>query len=97
MPTFAWILFAVGGFLLFFIVLSVLLKRFGGYAPGWRIRCAACGHVRPAAEAGIVRVAAAGTKHTLGYCQQCRKLGRMVIERDPGQVESPESAPLAKS
>jgi len=61
----------------------MVLRRVKGYAPGWRVRCLACGHTRPAAEAGIIRVAAAGRKYTLGRCSACGKLRWIVIERDP--------------
>ncbi|QDU71688.1 hypothetical protein [Mucisphaera calidilacus] len=67
----------------FFAILSAIISRTGGYAPGWRIRCTTCGHHKPAAEAGIIRVAAAGTKYTLGRCSHCRKLRLVAIEKDP--------------
>lgn len=76
------VLTCVLSFLTFFVVLSLILKKFGGYAPGWRIRCAACSAHRPAAEAGIVRVGAVGTKHTIARCPTCSKVGHAIIERD---------------
>lgn len=76
-----------GGLFVLFLVLSVVLKRTGGYAPGWRVRCLDCDATRPAAEAGIVRVGATRSKYTILRCEACGKARRTVIEREPGQME----------
>ncbi len=89
MDTTLWIVLGIVAFLAFFAALSLVLKRFGGYAPGWRIRCAACGYFHPAAEAGIIRVAAVGTKHTIARCSACGKVGHAIIERYPSSVDLP--------
>ncbi|MDP6442680.1 MAG: hypothetical protein QF805_02715, partial [Pirellulaceae bacterium] len=49
-------------------------------APGWRIRCTTCGRSRRAAEAGVVRLGAVGTKRTLGKCSNCNALRWVAIE-----------------
>jgi hypothetical protein len=68
----------------FFVALTLILRKTGGYAPGWQVRCTSCGWTRPAAEAGIVRVGAASRgKWTLGWCRNCRKLRWIAIERQP--------------
>jgi hypothetical protein len=70
------------GLVLFFSIISFVLKRTGGFAPGWQIRCPSCGRTADASEAGIVRVGAASVgKRILGRCTQCKRLRWLALER----------------
>lgn len=53
-------------------------------APGWQIRCRKCGFTEPWGKYGI-RLAAAGTEYTVGWCAKCRWIRTHAIER----AESP--------
>src|SRR6185369_18008092 len=61
-----------------------------GYAPGWQVRCRKCGLTFDAADLGIVRIGAAGTNYALRWCQQCRRLRWVAVERRPADL--PEHA-----
>lgn len=57
----------------------------GGFAPGWRLRCAKCGWSADAGEAGIVRIGAASfRKRVLGTCGQCGRVRLLALERVAG-------------
>ena len=57
------------------IAFFALLRLFGGYAPGWLVRCRKCGKTRNASEAGLIRVGKTGAPGlTLDYCSDCRKI-----------------------
>ena len=79
------------GLVAILVIMSAVRKRTGGHAPGWRVRCLSCGHTRPAADAGIVRVGAfSSKKYTLGRCSHCGGLRFIAIETDPdveGELE----------
>lgn len=49
-------------------------------APGWQVRCRKCGFTEPWGKYGI-RLAAAGTSYTIGWCSKCRWVHIHVIER----------------
>ena len=77
-----WLAIPVVVLLVLIAVLGLVLRRTGGYAPGWMMRCASCGYTRPAAEAGMVRVGAASwKKYTLGRCTRCNRFRIFAIER----------------
>jgi hypothetical protein len=67
------------------VLIRIMLRLRGGYAPGWRVRCLSCGDVRPAAEHGIVRLWrwSAFGKPTLVMCRRCGWLRMGWLERDP--------------
>ena len=46
------IIWMVAGFIGIYIVIGIILRLVGGYAPGWEIRCRRCGHKRDAAGRG---------------------------------------------
>jgi len=71
------------GLTVIFFVLGKLLGKVGGYAPGWRIRCLSCGKIRPATEAGIIRIVGAGKSYKFLRCGTCEKLRWVALERDP--------------
>jgi hypothetical protein len=78
-----WSIWLVLGVVGFYLLLGIILRITGGYAPGWQIRCGSCGATRAAAEVGIVRVGwfkgqAAGT---FGWCKNCRGLRMFLVER----------------
>jgi hypothetical protein len=75
----------VGGIVVLYLILSVILRFTGGYAPGWQIRCRGCGATRPAAEAGVVRAGIHRGKvsGTFGRCWACRGWRTFVVERVP--------------
>jgi hypothetical protein len=60
--------------------ISFVLKRSGGYAPGWQLRCTTCGHTGDAAKAGLIRIGSTESQ-TLGYCSKCSRLRWLAIER----------------
>jgi len=67
-----------------FVVVSLVVRRTGGYAPGWQLRCKKCNAIWDAGEVGIVRIGAASRgKVTYGRCKNCRKWAWMAIERKP--------------
>ena len=69
---------------MFWIVLGIILRITGGYAPGWRVRCRTCDHKRDAAKVGIVRVGkSVRAKRTFGWCANCRRLRAFMVERKP--------------
>ena len=79
-----WLLLGLGVLL---GIMTLILKLTGGYAPGWEVRCTACGTTRDAGEAGLVRVKAASIgKRTLGWCSNCRRFRVLAIERTPAQL-----------
>lgn len=45
----------------------------------WRIRCEACGHDRPLASTGGLRLWASSPARKLGECTQCGRLQPMLI------------------
>jgi hypothetical protein len=61
-----------------------------GRAPGWRIRCCTCGFTEHFGKYGI-RMAAAGTKYTLGRCQCCNRIRIQIIEK--GLAPTSQEAP----
>jgi hypothetical protein len=69
---------------LIFLVLNAVLRRTGGYAPGWQFRCSNCNRTRDAGEAGVVRIGAASVgKRALGYCSGCHQFRLIALERKP--------------
>jgi hypothetical protein len=71
------------GLVLFFVIIMLVVKATGGYAPGWQIRCTKCGRTRDAGKAGLVRLKATSVgKRTLGWCSGCGGLRIIAIERD---------------
>ena len=94
MPAWSIILIVIGAFALLAMLVYVtervaraarrISSGGGDTAPGWIIRCTHCDAWRPATEAGIVRVAAAGTKSTVTRCSACRELCKASIEKGPG-------------
>lgn len=67
----------------FFLLLFVLLRLIGGFAPGWIVRCTKCGKIRKADDAGIVRVGSiASFSYTVDWCSKCRKILFHVVERE---------------
>jgi hypothetical protein len=75
-------IYVAGAACLFLLLVVVAGRLAGGYAPGWQIRCPACGRTADAGRAGIVRAGAASIgKLTLGYCSQCRRLRWLAVER----------------
>ena len=63
-----------------------------GYAPGWQMRCRKCNWTVDAAEAGIIRIAAAGTCYKLRWCPQCRRLRWVAVEKKNSQKAPPQTA-----
>ena len=63
-----------------------------GYAPGWQVRCRKCGLTFDADYLGFVFIGKVllGGEYKLRWCQQCRRLRWMSIERKPASV--PEEA-----
>jgi hypothetical protein len=51
-----WSIWLVLGLVGLFLVLGIILRISGGYAPGWQVRCGTCGATREAAAVGIVRI-----------------------------------------
>ena len=74
-----WLLLSIP---LTFLLLSFVLRRTGGYAPGWVLRCTSCGHSADASAAGVVRLGATSkSKRTLGHCSRCGSLRWLSVER----------------
>ncbi len=75
----------VAGIVGVYLILGVILRITGGYAPGWQVRCRHCGYTRDAAEVGIVRIGYFKGKvsGTFGWCSRCRGLHTFVVERVP--------------
>lgn len=61
-----------------------------GYAPGWQVRCPACGLTVDAGKAGLVRIWAAGRERRFGRCSHCNASRWLIIERvsDPQAGDS---------
>ena len=82
-----WIYFSISltlGLVALFGLLTLILRKTGGMAPGWQVRCTTCDRTRDAAEVGIVRIGAASAgKRTLGWCSGCRRVRAIAIERKP--------------
>ncbi len=78
---------------LVFVVVTPMLRRHAGVAPGWRARCTKCGKTRDAGAAGMTRIGAASAgKIVLGWCRGCRFLRLVAIERKPeSNVDQAES------
>ena len=49
-------------------------------APDWKVRCRKCGFTEAWGKYGI-RLAAAGTGYTIGWCPKCRWLRTHTIEK----------------
>ena len=76
------------GLVVFFVIVTLILRVTGGYAPGWQIRCTTCGRTRDAGKAGLVRVKAASAgKRMLGWCSGCRRLRILAAERTEGATD----------
>jgi hypothetical protein len=77
------IVWLVLGLVGLYLVLGIILRLTGGYAPGWQVRCRRCGTTRDAAEVGVVRVGRSTGKvtGTFGWCGHCRGLRTFVVER----------------
>jgi hypothetical protein len=62
-----------------------------GYAPGWQVRCRKCGLTFDAADLGFFFVAKKliGGQRTLRWCQQCRRLRWLSVERRPEGLPDP--------
>ncbi len=56
-------------------------KAWKGYAPGWQVRCPACGLTVDAGAAGLVRIGAVGTTRRLGPCGRCERWRWLIVER----------------
>jgi hypothetical protein len=69
------------------------LQHWESRAPGWQIRCRKCGFTEPFGKYGI-RLAAAGTACTIGFCRRCRWLRFQVIERKDAPAGAAQSANL---
>jgi len=86
------VLAGAGGLMAFVYLTGVLIGfkklRNDGFdsAPGWVITCGKCGKWRPASEAGITRVAAAGEKTILGRCA-CSGMVKMRLSKGPGEPD----------
>jgi len=79
------IIYLAVGTAIVFLLYSLLLKRRGGYAPGWQLRCTKCGHTGEAGRAGLVRIGAwSAGKRILGVCRKCKTLRLVAVERVPG-------------
>jgi hypothetical protein len=66
------------------LIARMIVKRTGGYAPGWQVRCTKCGKTRDAGEVGVIRIGAASIgKVTFGRCSNCRAWRWIKIERKP--------------
>jgi hypothetical protein len=79
------IIYLAIGTAIVFVLYSALLKRHGGYAPGWQLRCTKCGHTGDAGRAGLVRIGAwSAGKRTLGVCSKCKGLRLLAVERISG-------------
>ncbi len=62
----------ISGLLTLLLLLGLLLRWTGGYAPGWILRCTSCGHTGDASKAGIIRIGARSWgKRIVGHCSQC--------------------------
>jgi hypothetical protein len=83
MPGWVLILLVLGPL----VVVTAIVRKTGGYAPGWQLRCTTCGHTRDAGEAGIVRIgASSGGKRTLGRCSACDdQLRTPALEKKPAE------------
>lgn len=82
----------IAGLIALLVIITAALKRTGGHAPGWRVRCLSRGHTRPAEDAGIVRVGGASwRKYTLGRCSHCEGLRFIAVEPDPDAEGEPGS------
>ena len=69
---------------LIFLILNAVLRKTGGYAPGWQFRCTKCNRTRDAGEAGVIRMRAASVgKRVLGYCCGCHRFRSLAVERQP--------------
>ncbi len=74
-----WISLGISALL---VILWLILRTTGGYAPGWRIRCTACGQTRDAGRLGLIRVKARSTeKRIRGWCSHCKDLRLLAVER----------------
>lgn len=84
----SYIVWGALAFLGFFVLLQIVLRFTGGYAPGWQIRCWTCGDTRDGAEVGMVRVSKSKGKFTgtFGWCRKCRRLRFFIVERTPETV-----------
>ena len=64
-------------------IITLVVFRTGGYAPGWQLRCAQCGHSGDAGKAGVIRLwASSKGKVVKGRCSQCGG-DMLVLERKP--------------
>jgi hypothetical protein len=63
---------------------SFVVRRVGGYAPGWQLRCTHCGHVGDAGTSGLIRVGAWSVgRRSLARCSKCNALRVLAVERAP--------------
>jgi hypothetical protein len=81
-----WLVLSVVGA---YIVLGIVLRITGGYAPGWQVRCRKCGKTRDAAEVGVVRGGSLKSKLTYGWCENCRRVRTFMVERKPEAQQPP--------
>jgi RNA polymerase sigma factor (sigma-70 family) len=70
---------------LIFTLIGLVVRR--GFAPGWQIRCPACGLTVDAATC-LARIGAIGTGRRWGWCDRCRKHRWLVIEPMPPPQDS---------
>lgn len=74
-----------------YLLLGIILRFTGGYAPGWQVRCATCSRTRKAADAGVVRIGKSAGKVSgmVGWCPDCRGVRFLVVERSSDENTPP--------
>lgn len=62
-----------------------------GFAPGWQVRCPACGLTVDAGKASLIAVWAKGSGRRLGRCSHCNVSRWLFVERVPNSACDGES------
>jgi hypothetical protein len=64
-------------------------KGDNGFAPGWQVRCATCGHTIPGNKAGVFRLGFRGKgrryESKIWHCDICMGLRSFYIEQIPDE------------
>ena len=81
----SYVVWPILGFIGLYILVGIILRITGGYAPGWQVRCRRCGATRDGAEIGMVRIGKVRQIRTgtFGWCNSCRGLRTFAVEPKP--------------
>lgn len=91
----AWLL-TITALILFGLALAMIIRAASknDYAPGWQVRCRACGKTKLASELGIIRLGAFGSKPILVECSTCNEMRWAMLERIPQTTKTEKAVKI---